>query len=102
MLSFFFPKLTEDELKLVEEKNEEHMRTYLFDLFDADVHVEEMKLSDSKDKYVHSECHRKTIYLTLESSKNSSLEESETDWKIEDYFAYVPGYLMAKNGYEFL
>ena len=72
VVSFFFPKLTKHELKLVEEKNEDHMRTYLFDLFGADVDVEEMKLSDSTDKYVHSECYRKTIYLTLESSKNSS------------------------------
>ena len=88
--SYFFPKLTEAELKLVEEKNEDHMRTYLTDLFDADVDAEEMELSDSTDKYVHSECHRKTINLTLGSSKNSSLEES--DGEIDYYFAYVPGW----------
>ena len=70
VLSYFFPKLTEDELKLVEKKNEKHMRTYLYDLFDADVNVEEMKLSDSKDKFVHSECQRKTICLTLEPSQS--------------------------------
>merc|ERR1711917_20268 len=28
--SFFLPKLTEEELKLVEEKNREHMRSYLW------------------------------------------------------------------------
>merc|ERR1711917_146928 len=53
--SFFLPKLTEEELKLVEEKNQEHMMSYLDEL-DADVDVEEMKQSDSKDKYLHSWC----------------------------------------------
>ena len=59
--SFFLPKLTKAELKLVEEKNEEHMTTYLFG---ADVEVEEMKQSDSKDKYVHTSCYRETVHLT--------------------------------------
>ena len=76
--SFFFQKLTEKELKLVEEKNSEHMSTYLFDLFNADVNVEEMKLSDSNDKYVRNECYRRAIYLTLESSQTSSEDDSET------------------------
>ena len=70
--SFFTPKLTTDELKLVEQKNSEHMMTYLFKL-NADVGVEEMKKSDSKDKYVHSECHRRTEYLSL---VNFSLQTS--------------------------
>ena len=66
VLSFFTPKLTKEELKLVEQKNFEHMTTYLDDII-ADVGVEEMKKSDSKDKYVHSECRRITVYLSLES-----------------------------------
>ena len=65
--SFFLPKLTEEELKLVEQKNYEHMMSYLNEL-DADVDVEEMKQSDSKDKYVHSQCERITVHLTLESN----------------------------------
>ena len=69
--SFFHPKLTKEELKLVEQKNEEHMKTYL-EVFDADVDVEEMKKSDSKDKYVHSQCRRRTGYLNLESEQTSS------------------------------
>ena len=64
--SFFTPKLTKKELKLVEEKNDEHMMTYYL-ASNADVSVEEMKKSDSKDKYVQSECIRRTFYLTLES-----------------------------------
>ena len=69
--SFFLPKLTKEELKLVEEKNEEHMMSYWSE-FDADVDVEEMKQSDSKDKYVHSWCKRKTGHLSLESNQTPS------------------------------
>ena len=62
--SFFHPKLTKEELELIEQKNVEHMETYNWDL-DADVDVEEMKKSNSKDKHVHSECQRTTQYLSL-------------------------------------
>ena len=68
VLSFFTPKLTKEELKLVEKKNKEHMLSYLYYL-GADVDVEEMKKSDSKDKYVFSWCQRKTVHLSLESKK---------------------------------
>ena len=70
--SFFLPKLTKKELKLVEENNEEHLGKYLWTYYstsrNADVDVKEMKQSDSKDKYVAFECHRKTVYLTQESN----------------------------------
>ena len=65
--SFFLPKLTKEESKLVEEKNEEHMLSYTRD--NADVDVKEMKKSDSKDKFVHSVCFRETLHLTLESNQ---------------------------------
>ena len=70
--SFFLPKLTEEKLELVERKDEEHMFTYLAG-FDADVDTEEMKKSDSKDKYLHSWCERKTRVLNLDDNlpKNS-------------------------------
>ena len=66
--SFFLPKLTKEELKLVEQKNKEHMMTY-FGYLGADVDVEEMKKSDSKDKYVLCYCRRKTVHLSLESKE---------------------------------
>ena len=75
--SFFLPKLTKEELKLVEKKNDEHMMSYSW--LDADVNVEEMKQSDSKDKYVHSRCRRKTFRLTLESNQTLSSESSSDD-----------------------
>ena len=64
--SFFMPKLTNEELKLVEEKNKQHMMTYWLG-FGADVDVEEMERSDSTAKFVHSSCLRKTVRLTLKS-----------------------------------
>ena len=79
--SFFLPKLTKEELKLVEEKNEEHMMTYWFQIH-ADVDVEEMKKSDSKDKYLHSLCIRETVHLTLESNQTPSKDEPSNGQQI--------------------
>ena len=62
--SFFLPKLTKDELKLVEAKEKEHMMTYEYGL-NADVDPEEMKKSDSKDKYLHVFCKRETMIFNL-------------------------------------
>ena len=46
------------------------MESYLYNYnFRADVDVAEMKKSDSKDKYVHSRCEWKTVFLTLESEQ---------------------------------
>ena len=81
--SFFLPKLTKEELKLVEENNGEHMRTYSKNL-NADVDVEEMKQSDSKDKYVKSTSVRKTVYLSLES-KQALSENFQTYDLYEDF-----------------
>jgi len=76
--SFFLPKLTKEELKLVEEKNEEHIMSYS-SFLDADVDVEEMNESDSKDKYLHCECQRTTAHLTVESNQTSSKDEPSND-----------------------
>ena len=67
VLSFFTPKLTNKELTLVQEGNEEHLKTYAeyFAGNNPDVNVEEMKKSDSKSKYIHGFCWRITIPLTL-------------------------------------
>ena len=86
--SFFTPKLTNEELKLVEEANKEHLKTYLLweddvNGLNPDVDVEEMKKSDSKSKYVHGRCWRKTIPLTLATEKSDDYDKtdyfSETD-----------------------
>ena len=65
--SFFTPKLTSEEMRLVQQRNEEYLKTdhdHLFGL-NPDIDVEEMKKSDSKAKYFHGRCQRKTTPLTL-------------------------------------
>ena len=62
--SFFTPKLTEEELKLVENKNEEYMMSfYDYKALNPDVSVDEMKKSDSKDKFLHGYCLRRTFSI---------------------------------------
>ena len=70
--NFFTPKLTNAELKLIDERNEEHLKTYVdhFHGKNPDVDVEEMNKSDSKSKYVHGVCSRVTIPLTLATEES--------------------------------
>ena len=69
--SFFTPKLTKEELKLVEIENDDHLNTYLAHSagLNPDVSAEEMKKSDSKSKYVHGVCVRRTYSLTFERNR---------------------------------
>ena len=77
VLSFFLPKLTEDEMKLIEQNDELHFATYLEHYCgrNPDVDAEEMKKSDSKSKYVHGQCFRTTTRLALEP--NFELEKDD-------------------------
>ena len=65
--SFFTPKLNNKEMKLIQDRNQEHLKTYEFhdNGWNADVDEEEMKESDSKSKYVHVNCERTTIHLNI-------------------------------------
>ena len=76
---FFTPKLTKEELKLVNDKDEQHLMTYADFLsgVDPDVNEEEMKQSDSKDKYVHCFCWRRTVRL----SRTDESDEDEIDFE---------------------
>ena len=71
--SYFTPKLTNEEWKLVQEGNKEHLKTYM--LSNPDVDVEEMKKSDSKSKYVHGRCQRWTMPLTLATDDTDDSNE---------------------------
>ena len=62
--SFFTPKLTDEELKLVKDRNNEHFSTYLHYCF---LDPEEMKISNSKSKYAKVHCERRTLSLTVKS-----------------------------------
>ena len=59
-VSFYLPKLSKEELKLVQQKNREYRETFLFSEFPY-VDPEEMKKSKSKDMYMHGSCLRWTM-----------------------------------------
>ena len=60
--AYFLPKLTRQELKLVESKDKDFFKTLMGNKF-ADVAESEMKLSESDSKFVRGICERKTIIL---------------------------------------
>ena len=76
VLSFFLPKLTKDELKLVEEKNFDYLESFgdYVGGTNPDVDIEEMKKSNSKSKYIHCPFMRVTMPLKLESDQTSEAE----------------------------
>ena len=92
--SFFTPKLTNEELKLVQEGNKEHLKSYAdhFRALNPDVDVEEMKKSDSRSKYVHGRCVRWTSPLALASDDSDDSDETddfnETDVSDETDYSY--------------
>ena len=57
--TYFLPSLTDEEMQLVEMKDKNHLETYSSE--NPDVGKKEMKLSDSKHKYVNCSCERKTF-----------------------------------------
>ena len=64
--TFFIPKVTEAEEKLVEEKDKGHLMSYLefaLDGTDPDVPKKEMDESESKSKFVRGFCWRNTCIL---------------------------------------
>ena len=65
--SYFLPKLTEKELKLVERKDARYRLTF-DNWVDPDVKEAEMKLSESDSKYVYGMSRRRTFII-----KNSCL-----------------------------
>ena len=84
VISYFTPKLRNEDLRLVQEGNEEHLNTYSGYLygFNPDVDVEEMKKSDSNSKYVHGRCWRETIALRLETSEHEDQTEGDHETEL--------------------
>ena len=60
--SYFLPKLTDDEKKLVEEKDPKFFATFVRSK-NPDVSEAEMKLSESDSKFVKGWCRRKTFII---------------------------------------
>ena len=74
--TYFLPKLTKEELKLVEIKDASYLETFQFQ--NPDVSEAEMKLSESDSKFVRGLGWRKTITIKNPSSqkilRNCSLQ----------------------------
>ena len=69
--SYFLPKLTEEELELIERRDTSYLRTFYHEN-QADVKEAEMMLSESDSKYVKGESLRRTFVI-----ENLSEESSE-------------------------
>ena len=66
----YFPMLTAEELKLVEQRNQDHLESYIwyFTGDNPDIEKEEMKKSESKSKFVRGACGRYTFMLKLKEN----------------------------------
>ena len=69
VLTYFLPKLTKEELKLVEGHDSKYFNTF-FATF-PDVNEDEMKASDSDSKYVLAFCERETYTIENPSLENN-------------------------------
>ena len=69
--TYFLPKLTEDELDLVEENDYDFMQTFSRGMI-ADVDKAEMAASESDSKYVYGSCLRETFTIENPSPKINS------------------------------
>jgi len=73
LLTFYLPKLTDEEMILVKNKDEDYLRTFMQFygeespdyISGPDIDEEEMKLSESKSKFAFWVCFRKSDRLTL-------------------------------------
>ena len=74
--TYFLPKLTKEELKLVERKDEDFMHTFMEQMY-ADVDKTEMMLSESDSKFVFGDGRRKTFTIEY------SLPEEGTEKSME-------------------
>ena len=66
-VSYFLPKLSEEELRLVERKNQDYLESFRVKWQNLtgflDVSEAEMKLSESKSKFVKGYCRRQTFIV---------------------------------------
>ena len=69
--TYFLPKLTREELKLVQTKKKTYLQTFVKGYFGGNPDVEEgeMELSESDSKFVYGRGWRKTFKLVAEPSK---------------------------------
>lgn len=78
VISFCIPKLTNEELKLIECKDEMYLRNYFWTFLkkDADVPKADMAKSESKSKFAFCPCWRFTYSLDLDKKESKILSKS--------------------------
>ena len=69
--TYYLPKLTKEELKLVGRKDPIYLET--FGLTDPDVDEIEMRMSESKSKFVEAVCVRRTLNCVLKPWFSTSI-----------------------------
>ena len=79
--TYFLPKLTDEELKLIEEKDPIFFRTFVYG-YHADVDEAEMKLSESNSKFVRATGGRLTEIIENNDHRNDSESDTDSDQKI--------------------
>ena len=71
VITYYLPKLEEEEMELVETKDTNYLQT--FDFPNPDVPDAEMKLSESDSKFVRGWCSRTTFTIENPSQNNPNL-----------------------------
>ena len=66
VMTYFLPKLSKKELKLVERKDPTYLKHFSMGVRYADVEEAEMKLSESK--FVRGHCYRQTVTIERDST----------------------------------
>ena len=79
--TYFLPKLTDEEMDLIEEKDPIFLRTFMYD-YRADVEEAEMKLSESNSKFVLAKGCRKTAIIENNGNQNGSESDTDSEMKI--------------------
>ena len=76
--TYFLPKLTKEELKLVERRSYSYLVTFTaqspYSFTDVDVDETEMMLSESDSKYINAGSERRTFVIENSSESNCSLQ----------------------------
>ena len=113
--SFFLPRLTKKQLKLVSEKDKEYMTTFLLRNPDVDVNltVKEKPMSDSSHeinlgkkkfrlnfrirKYVYGRCWRRSYHLNIEPNQFSP--KHKTSDEESDFVEMIDANVIGEGGF---
>ena len=76
-IAYYLPKLTADEMALVEKKDQTYLQNFFTGVYPLnikyskkpDVDDDEMKMSESRSKFILAKSHRKSLKLKMSTSK---------------------------------